>query len=118
MDFKSVGQEMEKCIEMGFTKSIGVSNFSCKKLQHLLTIAKIPPAVNQVEMHPVWQQKKLREYCKSTNIHVSPWSPLGGPGASWGTLSVLQNPVIHEIAHKHAKTPAQVFIFYFVQLSR
>eukprot|EP01018_Ginkgo_biloba_P000639 Gb_06815 [translate_table: standard] len=115
MDFKSVWQEMEKCVEMGLTKSIGVSNFSCKKLQHLLTIAKIPPAVNQVEMHPVWQQKKLREYCKSVNIHVSAWSPLGGPGASWGTFSVLQNPVILEIAHKHAKTPAQVALRWGIE---
>ncbi|KAI3996524.1 hypothetical protein MKX01_029259 [Papaver californicum] len=48
MDYKSVWAVMEECQNLGFTKSIGVSNFSCKKLQELMAIASIPPAVNQV----------------------------------------------------------------------
>lgn len=48
MDVKSLWEVMEKCQELGLAKSIGVSNFSCKKLEFLLATAKIPPAVNQV----------------------------------------------------------------------
>lgn len=48
MDFKSVWERMEECQRLGLTKAIGVSNFSTKKLENLLAIAKIPPAVNQV----------------------------------------------------------------------
>lgn len=48
MDYKSVWAAMEECQNLGLTKSIGVSNFSCKKLQTILDIAKIPPSVNQV----------------------------------------------------------------------
>ena len=48
MDFKSVWAAMEECQRLGLTKSIGVSNFSCKKLENLLSFATIPPSVNQV----------------------------------------------------------------------
>jgi diketogulonate reductase-like aldo/keto reductase len=48
MDFKSVWEAMQECQDLGLTKSIGVSNFSCKKLSNILAFAKIPPAVNQV----------------------------------------------------------------------
>jgi len=48
MDFEVVWSEMEECQRLGLAKCIGVSNFSCKKLQHILSIATIPPSVNQV----------------------------------------------------------------------
>ncbi|GLJ35305.1 hypothetical protein SUGI_0710220 [Cryptomeria japonica] len=115
MDIQGVWQAMESCIELGLARAIGVSNFSSKKINDVLAFAKIPPAVNQVEMHPVWQQKKLREYCKSMNIHVSAWSPLGGPGNSWGANNTLDNPVIKEIATKHSKTPAQVALRWGIE---
>ncbi|XP_057823339.1 aldo-keto reductase family 4 member C11 isoform X3 [Cryptomeria japonica] len=70
LDIKSTWQAMEQCMEMGLTKAIGVSNFSSKKIEDLLNYAKIPPAVDQVEMHPQWQQKKLRDYCNKHSIHV------------------------------------------------
>ncbi|PIA64039.1 hypothetical protein AQUCO_00201379v1 [Aquilegia coerulea] len=83
-DMEGTWQAMEKCYELGLAKSIGVSNFSCKKLSKLLDSAIVPPAVNQVEMHPLWQQKKLRDFCAEKGIHVSAYSPLGGKGAKWG----------------------------------
>ncbi|KAJ9708649.1 hypothetical protein PVL29_000599 [Vitis rotundifolia] len=108
MDFKSVWEAMEVCHSLGLAKSIGVSNFSCKKLQDLLATAKIPPAVNQVEMSPLWQQKKLREFCKGKNIHVTAYSPLGGRGTVWGTNEVLGSKILLEIAQAKGKTVAQV----------
>lgn len=110
LDLESTWQGMEQCVHLGLTKAIGVSNFSCKKIGDLLSHAKIPPAVNQVEMHPLWQQKKLRDYCSKVNIHVSAWSPLGGLPNAQGSNGVMDNPVIKEIAEKHGKTTAQVIL--------
>ncbi|CAL5396821.1 unnamed protein product [Camellia sinensis] len=73
-----------RSVSLGLTKSVGVSNFSCKKLQLLLSTAKIPPAVNQVGMNPLWQQKNLRDICEKNDIHVTAFSPLGAKGTSWG----------------------------------
>ncbi|XP_028803170.1 NAD(P)H-dependent 6'-deoxychalcone synthase [Neltuma alba] len=107
-DMKGVWAEMEECKKMGLTKSIGVSNFSTKKLQNLLSFTTIPPSVNQVEMNPCWQQNKLREYCKEKGIIVTAYSPLGAQGASWGTNNVMDNELLNEIAEANGKSVAQV----------
>ncbi|KAL0547261.1 hypothetical protein IC582_017190 [Cucumis melo] len=108
LDLESTWKGMEKCLELGLCRCIGVSNFSTKKLDSLLQFATIPPAVNQVEMHPMWRQKKLREYCEEHKVHVSAYSPLGGPGNAWGSTAVIESPIIKSIALKHNATPAQV----------
>ncbi|KAL1347452.1 hypothetical protein HN51_023533 [Arachis hypogaea] len=107
-DMKGVWTSMEKCHSLSLTKSIGVSNFSTKKLEHLLSFATIPPAVNQVELNPSWQQKNLREYCKTKNIVITAFSPLGAKGASWGSNDVMDSELLKQIAHAHGKTVAQV----------
>ncbi|MCO5600536.1 hypothetical protein L7F22_054649 [Adiantum nelumboides] len=108
LDLKGTWRALEACVKQGLTKAIGVSNFSSKKVRDLLEFAEIPPAVNQVEMHPAWQQKQLRDTCKGANIHVSAWSPLGAPSQLWGSPAILDEPILKEIATKHGKTPAQV----------
>ncbi|GLJ18628.1 hypothetical protein SUGI_0331960 [Cryptomeria japonica] len=115
LDMKSTWQGMEQCIELSLTKAIGVSNVSSKKIECLLSYAKIFPAVNQVEMHPMWQQRKLRDYCSTLNIHVSAWSPLGGSPTSQCAVSVMDHPVIKEIAEKHGKSTAQVILRWGVE---
>jgi len=110
LDIKSVWRGLEQCVELGLTKSIGVSNFSCKKIEELLRYANIPPAVNQVELHPLWQQKKLRDYCSKVNIHVSAYSPLGASGTHYGSNAAIENTVIQEIAERHGKSVAQVLL--------
>lgn len=62
----------------------------------------------QVELHPRWQQKRLRDYCASVGIIVEAWSPLGAPGQKYGTDDLLMNTYILGIAAKHQKTAAQV----------
>lgn len=62
---------METLYDSGKARAIGVSNFSTKKLSDLLDVARVPPAVVQVECHPSWQQAKLHSFCKSKGIHVS-----------------------------------------------
>ncbi|KAJ6824057.1 methylecgonone reductase-like [Iris pallida] len=107
-DMKSTWEAMEQCCRLGLAKSIGVSNFSSKKLSLLLEHATVPPAVNQVEMNTCWDQRKLRELCREIGVHVTAWSPLGANGAPWGSLSVMQSPVLKEIATAKGKTVAQV----------
>ncbi|MCL7023490.1 hypothetical protein MKW94_001479 [Papaver nudicaule] len=109
MDYKSVWAAMEDR-KLGLTKAIGVSNFSCKKLQTILDTANIPPAVNQVETNPVWQNLKLREFCKAKGVVVTAYSPLGASEMPW---PLAPNPVreaheLHEIAKARGKTHAQV----------
>ncbi|KAK4481870.1 hypothetical protein RD792_012781 [Penstemon davidsonii] len=108
MDFKSVWEAMEECQRIGLTKSIGVSNFSCKKMKEILSVAKIPPAVNQVEVNPCWQQKKLREFCESKGITVVAYSPLGAVGTFYGTNRVMESQVLNEISKAKGKSVAQI----------
>ncbi|KAL5554432.1 hypothetical protein UlMin_041833 [Ulmus minor] len=108
LDVKSVWEGMEECKKLGLTKGIGVSNFSCRMLDELLSVAKIPPAVNQVEMSPAWQQKQLREFCKEKGIHITAYSPLGASGTRWGDNRVIASDVLEEIAKAKGKTTAQI----------
>ncbi|CAL5404834.1 unnamed protein product [Camellia sinensis] len=108
LDLETTWAGMERCLDMGMCRCIGVSNFSTNKIQSLLDFASVPPALNQVEMHPMWRQTKLREFCRDHKIHVSAYSPLGGPGNSWGSTAVVDNPIIQSIALKHHATTAQV----------
>lgn len=70
-DIPSTWQAMEKLYDSGKARAIGVSNFSTKKLGDLLEIARVPPAVNQVECHPTCQRTELKELCKSRGVHLS-----------------------------------------------
>ncbi|XP_027364123.1 NAD(P)H-dependent 6'-deoxychalcone synthase-like [Abrus precatorius] len=115
-DLKGVWTAMEECQKLGLTKSIGVSNFTCKKLENLLSIATIPPSVNQVEMNPAWHQKKLREYCEAKGVIITAFSPLGAKGTRWGTNEVMDSEILKEIAEAHGKTIAQVCLRWLYEL--
>ncbi|KAG2681444.1 hypothetical protein I3760_11G145000 [Carya illinoinensis] len=108
MDIKSVWEAMENCQKLGLAKSIGVSNFTRKKLETLLSTAKIHPAVNQVEMNPYWQQKQLRDFCEKKGIHITAYSPLGAKGTIWGTNLIMECEVLKEIANAEGRTIAQI----------
>ncbi|CAL4941000.1 unnamed protein product [Urochloa decumbens] len=110
MDMKGVWEEMEECHRRGLARAIGVSNFTCKKLEYLLSFAKIPPAANQVEMHPYCRQNKLRAFCRDKGIQLCAYSPLGGKRARWANNSVMDSPILEQIAHEKGKTVAQVCI--------
>jgi alcohol dehydrogenase (NADP+) len=62
---------MERQYDSGKARAIGVSNFSTRKLADLLGVARVPPAVDQVECHPGWQQTKLKAFCNSNGVHLS-----------------------------------------------
>jgi diketogulonate reductase-like aldo/keto reductase len=75
-DFPLTWQAMEAVYDSGKARAIGVSNFSTKKLADLLEVARVPPAVNQVECHPAWNQAKLHSFCQSKGVHLSVSSQL------------------------------------------
>jgi diketogulonate reductase-like aldo/keto reductase len=107
-DFEGVWRAMEECQRLGLARAIGVSNFTTKHLDRVLAVATIPPAVNQVELNPVWQQRTLRAYCADRGIHVAAYSPLGGQNWDGQGNAVLDSEVLAEIAKARGKTVAQV----------
>jgi 2,5-diketo-D-gluconate reductase A len=88
----------------GRVKSIGVSNFTVEGLQRIIDETGVVPAINQVELHPFFNQAGLREFHASNGILTQAWSPLGQGG------ELLEDPIIAGIAAKHGATPAQVVI--------
>ncbi|XWS43763.1 hypothetical protein CRYUN_Cryun16bG0131900 [Craigia yunnanensis] len=94
----------------------GISNFSSKKVADLLEVARVPPAVVQVECHPVWQQPKLHALCKSKGIHSTGFSPLASPGTGIVKTEVLKNPVLVMVAEKLGKFPAQIALRWGMQM--
>ncbi|PUZ53972.1 hypothetical protein GQ55_5G092500 [Panicum hallii var. hallii] len=70
-DIPATWGAMEKLYDAGKARAVGVSNFSSKKLGDLLAVARVPPAVDQVECHPGWQQTKLHNFCQSAGVHLT-----------------------------------------------
>ncbi|MFT8311464.1 MAG: aldo/keto reductase [Sporolactobacillus sp.] len=106
--FKDSWRAMEHLYRQGKVRAIGVSNFNPHHIEELLEDAKIRPAINQIEFHPLLSQAPLRVYCAEQNIQVEGYSPLG-------TGTVLKNPSIMNIAEAHDKTAAQVILRWHVQ---
>ncbi|XP_078179013.1 NADPH-dependent aldo-keto reductase, chloroplastic-like isoform X1 [Carex rostrata] len=115
-DIPATWKAMEKLYDSGKARAVGVSNFSSKKLEDLLTVARVPPAVIQVECHPSWQQEKLHALCQSKGVHLTAYSPLGSPGTTWmKNNNILEHPIIASVAEKLGKTPAQVALRWGIQ---
>jgi 2,5-diketo-D-gluconate reductase A len=92
----------------GRIKSIGVSNFNQDHLERIIAETGVTPAVNQIELHPRFQQRDKREFHAATGIRIESWSPLGS-----GRL--LGDATIEGIAKKHGKSTAQVIIRWHLQ---
>lgn len=106
---------MERGVELGLTKHIGVSNFGPKALQQLMDNSKIKPEMNQIEAHLYYQQSEMMAFCKKHDIHVTAYAPLGsGDRAAKFKAEdepvLLQDPVILEIAKAKNASPGQILI--------
>ncbi|MER9675983.1 aldo/keto reductase [Mesorhizobium sp. M0208] len=94
--------------QSGRIKSIGVSNFNQDHLERIIGETGVTPTVNQIELHPRFQQRDKREFHDRHNIRIESWSPLGS-----GRL--LSDPTLESIARKHGKSVAQVIIRWHLQ---
>ena len=124
VSIRETWEAMEELVSAGLVKAIGISNFTAPMIVDLLSYANIPPAVNQIELHPYLQQTRLVEFCQRKGIILTAYSPLGRPGAvaprpflegqkSEGRL--VDENIITDIAARHKKTPPQVLLRWGIQ---
>jgi diketogulonate reductase-like aldo/keto reductase len=108
----------EKLLADGRVRAIGVCNFSPKHLGDLIAESDIVPVVNQVEVHPFFVQRELRDVHARLGIVTQAWSPLGGVKV-YAHPSAAQNPLTHSVivalAAKFGKTPAQVILRWHLE---
>ncbi|MDR3196791.1 MAG: aldo/keto reductase [Planctomycetaceae bacterium] len=111
-DWQTINQEtwraFEKLYKEQRIRAIGLSNFLPHHLEPLLKQAEITPSVNQIEFHPGYTQQETVDFCKSHQILVEAWSPLGQG-------KVLSNPELLRIAGKYKKSTAQICIKWCLQ---
>jgi diketogulonate reductase-like aldo/keto reductase len=100
---------LERIYSDGRVRAIGVSNFLAEHLDRLAKESEIVPAINQLELHPSYQQRELTELCRERSIAVEAYSPLGQGGD-------LDHPVLASIANDHHVTPAQVVLRWHLHL--
>lgn len=109
-DYVAGWKAMEEAVKAGKVKSIGLSNFPMHKIQEILDIADITPAVLQVEINPYWNQHELKTQLASTGIVFEGWCPLGH-----GDRKLLEEPVFTELAAKYGKSTGQVILRALLQ---
>lgn len=118
-DYVDTWKAMEKLVDLGLAKSIGVSNFNSEQIMRLLENCRIKPVTNQVECSATFNQKKLIEFCKARDIVVTAYSPLTKPHSYAKDPSLpkppLLDPKVEEIGLKYGKTAGQVVLRYLIQ---
>ena len=104
-------RQVEKAYKEGKARSIGISNFEGKYIDQLQTRWEVIPQFIQVEAHPYFTQKELRETLDQYGIKLMSWYPLGH-----GDKSLLNEPVFAKLGEKYGKTPAQVILRWHTQM--
>ena len=101
---------LEELHHQGFAKAIGVSNFEPEHLERVLEEGSIVPAINQVELHPAFQQRKLRSFQEPLGIITEAWGPLGQ-----GKYDLAELPGLQDIAESHDKSIQQIVLRWHLQ---
>uniref|UniRef100_A0A8D0GDB2 alcohol dehydrogenase (NADP(+)) n=1 Tax=Sphenodon punctatus TaxID=8508 RepID=A0A8D0GDB2_SPHPU len=117
-DYKETWKAMEKLVEKGLVKAVGLSNFNSRQIDGVLGMAAVKPAVLQVECHPYLAQTELIAHCHKRGLVVTPYSPLGSPDRMWKHPDepvLLEEPGIKQLAEKYGKSPAQIILRWQVQ---
>ena len=109
--------KMEELVDKGLTKSIGCSNYNVQSLLNLLSFCRIKPVVNQVEYHPYYYQKDLKDFCDKEDIALMAYYPLAkGNGAKTyikehdGEMDIFKEKHVLNFAEKYDKTPGQIIL--------
>jgi diketogulonate reductase-like aldo/keto reductase len=112
-------QAMEALVAKGLVKHIGVSNFSVRKMQEIMSYAKVPISVSQNEAHPYFRNDSIVRFCNDSGIHFTAFSPLGSPDSAdifkRTSKPLMDDPLVHELAAKHNKNIGQVLIKWALQ---
>ena len=108
-------QAMEGIQKNGLTRHIGVSNFNIPKLRILMGNAIIKPEVNQVELHPYFQQNELVAFCQTNDILVTAYSPLGSRHLVQSEAGLTREKTILKLAKKYDCSPAQIILAWGIQ---
>ena len=109
-DYYGSWRAMEELYEAGKIRAIGVCNFYPERLTDLACNARIQPMVNQVELHPFFQQEKALKTMRQYGVHPEAWGPFAE-----GTHGIFTHPVLTRIGDKYGKTAAQVALRWNVQ---
>ena len=110
---------LETLLADGKVRAIGVSNFMPEHLERLLAVATVVPAVNQIEVHPYFQQRALQQVHAEHRIATQAWSPIGGITSYRGMQKrSFDDPTLLEIARQHGKSAAQVMLRWHLQEGR
>jgi diketogulonate reductase-like aldo/keto reductase len=109
-DYMGAYKDLEKAYEQGKVKSIGISNFENQKLEELCDAAKIKPVLNQIELHPYFQQNELRQRMDKYNTKTEAWAPLGH-----AMTKIFDEEIIKKLSEKYKKTPAQIILRWDIQ---
>ena len=104
-------RQLEKAYQAGKAKAIGISNFEGKYIDELQTKWEIVPQFIQVEAHPYFTQKELRETLDQYDIKLMSWYPLGH-----GDTSLMNEPVFAKLAETYGKSPAQIILRWHTQM--
>src|SRR3954471_23589980 len=110
---------LEKLLRDGKVRAVGVSNFMPEHLTRLLAEVTVVPAVNQIEVHPYFQQAELQRLHRVHGILTQAWSPIGGiTSYRGGEKRTFDDPALGDIARRHGKSAAQVMLRWHLQQGR
>ena len=121
-DFAATVEAFRALIQLkseGRLRSIGVANFSQKHLQDLIDRTGVMPSVNQIELHPFFIQKPMRDFHSKLGIVTQAWSPIGNSVRLFSKEEEKRDPLTHStiiaLSQKHKKTPAQIILRWHIQ---
>jgi len=108
---------MEKLVDLGLTKAIGLSNFNSKQISGILDTCRIKPSVLQIESNPRFNNEVLRRFCKRNEITMVGYSPFGSPDLPWGEKlpHILVDPTLLRIAKEQNQSTALVCLKWQLQ---
>lgn len=109
-EYLDAWKEAEQAVKLGKVRSIGISNFESERLEELCNFASIKPSVNQVELHPYFQQNELKKRLKKYGTLLESWYPIGH-----GSKELINEPLFTELGEKYHKSNVQIILRWHLQ---